>query len=74
MTGADNSHAERKIAKRRAIRAAVKAYDKLGGMRYDWRARVLATDQLAVELGVSMDNAAELLADALATRASFRVP
>lgn len=81
---ADNSHAERKTAKRAGdaifaayarpyVNAAVGVYDDAGGLANAWRARLIATAFLVRELRVDENKAAELLADALARRAANKL-
>lgn len=66
---ADNSHAERKILAR-----IVRWYDAwMSRGVEDYRARKAANYYLARYLRIDRDKAAELLADALARRASLKL-
>lgn len=67
---ADNSHAERQIAKRAAIADALTAYDARGGLANDRHARMMAAAHLALALRTNSERAELLLADALARRAT----
>jgi hypothetical protein len=62
-------------ASRRAAHIPTRAralirYEELGGLANDASARNASVDYLAQELGIDHDTAAELLADALARRAT----
>lgn len=73
MTDADNSHADRKVAKRAAIVAALAAYEGHGGLVNDRHARNMAAATLALALRTTSERAYVLLADALAERAASRI-
>lgn len=52
---------------------AVERYDELGGLAADATARLTTANELANALSIPFDQAAELLADALARRATNKL-
>ncbi len=56
----------------RAVQDAMRVYDYLGGLRNDHEARRAACFGLEADLSVSDMDAARLLADALARRATLK--